>query len=141
MGFATVSYTCPYYLCGYKRRNYIIMMQQQSIQQLAQPTRLDIFFHSFKTVRMVGALFHDRRVSVFRKVFFVLAIVVLLAMLIFPDAIGELGLSAILPLVGTVLGIPIDAGFDWVVFAMVSVNMLRFFPPDLVAEHYSEIFR
>jgi hypothetical protein len=117
------------------------MMQQQSMRGQAFPKRLDIFFHSFKTARLIGSLFKDRRISVFRKAFFVLTIVVLLAILIFPDALGELGLSAVLPLVGTVLGIPIDAGFDWAVFALVVVNLLRVFPANLVAEHYSDIFR
>ena len=45
-----------------------------------------------------------------------------------------------LPLVGTVLGVPIDAGFDWVAFALVSISLLRFFPAPLVAEHYDRIF-
>lgn len=117
------------------------MMQQQSMRGQAFPKRLDIFFHSFKTARLIGSLFKDQRISVFRKAFFVLTIVVLLAILIFPDALGELGLSAVLPLVGTALGIPIDAGFDWAVFALVVVNLLRVFPANLVAEHYSDIFR
>ena len=106
----------------------------------AFPKRLDIFFHSFKTARLIGALFRDRRVSLFRKICFVLTIIILLAILIFPDALGELGLSAVLPLIGTVLGIPIDVGFDWAVFSLVIVNLLRLFPANLVAEHYNDIF-
>jgi hypothetical protein len=116
------------------------MVQQQSMRGHTFPKRRDVFFHGFKTTRLIGALFKDPRISVFRKTFFVLTIVVLLALLIFPDALGELGLSAILPLVGTVLGIPIDAGFDWAVFALLVVNLLRIFPANLVAEHYNDIF-
>jgi hypothetical protein len=117
------------------------MMQQQSMKQSAYPKRLDVFFHSFKTVRLIGALFKDRRISVVRKTFFVVSIVVLLALLAFPDALGELGLSVVLPVVGTILGIPIDAGFDWAVFALLLVNLLRIFPADMVTEHYEDIFR
>jgi len=40
-----------------------------------------------------------------------------------------------------VTGIPIDAGFDWTAFALVIVNLLKFFPPTLVAEHYQNIFQ
>jgi hypothetical protein len=117
------------------------MMQQQAIRQDAFPKRLDIFFHSIKTAKLIGALFKDRRIAVFRKVFFVLAVAVLLVILLFPDALGELGLSAVLPLIGTVLGVPIDAGVDWAVFSLLAVNLLRVFPAGLLAEHYHEIFR
>jgi len=64
----------------------------------------------------------------------------LLVILLFPDAINEVVLSTILPLAGTVLGIPLDAGFDWVAFSMVVVTLLRFFPAELVAEHYQRLF-
>ena len=116
------------------------MMQQRAIRQDALPKRLDIFFHSIKTAKLIGALCKDRRVAAFRKVFFVLAVAVLLAILLFPDTIAELGLSAVLPLIGTVLGVPIDVGADWAVFALLAVNLLRIFPADLLAEHYQEIF-
>jgi hypothetical protein len=39
-----------------------------------------------------------------------------------------------------VLGVPLDAGFDWVAFALAVVSLLRFFPAELVAEHYQQIF-
>jgi hypothetical protein len=45
-----------------------------------------------------------------------------------------------LPLVGTVLGIPLDAGFDWIALSLVSINLLRIFPADIVSEHYQDIF-
>jgi hypothetical protein len=104
------------------------------------PRRRDIFFHFAKTGRLIGALFTDRRVPITRKILFIAAIVVLLAVLFFPDALGELGLSVVLPAVGTVLGVPIDAGFDWTAFALLGVNLLHIFPTYLVAEHYDEIF-
>src|SRR6267142_3224223 len=116
------------------------MMQQQSIQpntqQKLHPKRFDVFLHGRKTFKLIGVLMTDRRVPVVRKTLFVVSIVVLLGILVFPDAFGEVFLSTILPLLGTVLGIPIDAGFDWLAFALLLVNLLRFFPKEIVDEHY-----
>ena len=79
-------------------------------------------------------------VPAYRKVLFVVTVAVLLAILAFPDAIGETFLSVVLPLIGTIAGVPIDAGFDWLAFALVAVNLLRYFPADIVSEHYTNIF-
>lgn len=109
--------------------------------QRIRPRRIDVFLHGFKTFKLIGALMTDGRVALWRKVFFFGSIAGLLVILLFPDAINEFVLTAILPLVGTVAGVPIDAGMDWVGFALVVVSLLRFFPADLVAEHYLQIFR
>jgi hypothetical protein len=106
-----------------------------------RPGRLDVFLHAIKTLKLVGALLADGRVPVVRKALFFGAVGALLVVLFFPDLLGEFALSTVLPLVGTVLGVPIDAGFDWAAFALVSVSLLRFFPTELVAEHYRRIFR
>lgn len=125
------------------------MLQQSAEQQypgnqlarkLAHPKRLDIFLHGFKTVKLIKALMIDRRVSVFKKVLFVGSIAAIVAILLFPDAINETILSTVLPLVGTILGVPLDAGFDWIAFTLVAVNLLRYFPAEIVSEHYSRIF-
>jgi hypothetical protein len=106
-----------------------------------RPRRIDVFLHGIKTFKLIGALMTDGRVALWRKVFFFGSIAGLLVILLFPDVINEFVLTAILPLVGTVAGVPIDAGMDWVGFALVVVSLLRFFPADLVAEHYRQIFR
>lgn len=116
------------------------MQQELSKKPGAQPRRRDIFFHFFKTGKLVGALFTDQRVPLTRKIFFVVIVAALLALLLFPDAAGELGLSVVLPVLGTVLGVPIDAGFDWTAFALLAVNLLKVFPAYIVAEHYADIF-
>src|SRR5437588_6547608 len=105
-----------------------------------RPKRLDIFFHASKTLKLIGALLTDRRIALWRKALFFGSVGGLLLILLFPDAINEVVLSTILPLAGTVLGIPLDAGFDWVAFSMVVVTLLRFFPAELVAEHYHRLF-
>lgn len=106
-----------------------------------RPRRLDIFLHAIKTFRLIGSLLTDPRISLFRKLLFFASIAALLLILLFPDVLNEFVMSTILPLAGTILGVPIDASFDWVAFAMVIVSLLRFFPPELVAEHYRQIFR
>ncbi len=106
-----------------------------------RPRHIDIFLHAAKTIRLIWALMIDRRVALWRKLLFFGSIAGLLVILLFPDAINEVILSTVLPLAGTVLGVPLDAGFDWVAFALVIVSLLRFFPADLVAEHYRYIFR
>lgn len=105
-----------------------------------RPRRLDIFFHATKTFKLIGSLLTDRRVPLWSKLLFLASIGGLLVLLLFPDTLNEFVLSTVLPLAGTVLGIPIDAGFDWLAFAMVIVTLLRFFPAGLVAEHYRQIF-
>jgi len=116
------------------------MVQQMMGQSSAYPKRREIFFHFIKTGKLVGALFTDRRVSILRKVLFIIVIAALLAVLVFPDTAAELGLSVVLPIIGTVLGVPIDAGFDWLAFSLLAVNLLHIFPKEIVADHYSTIF-
>ncbi len=105
-----------------------------------RPGRFDIFWHVAKTGRLIKALMSDRRVAFWRKALFFGSIGALLIVLLFPDALNEVVLSTVFPLVGTVLGVPLDAGFDWIAFALAVVSLLRFFPAELVAEHYRQIF-
>jgi hypothetical protein len=107
----------------------------------SRPKRLDIFLHASKTFKLIGALLADRRIPLWRKALFFSSIGGLLVLLLFPDALNEFVLSTVVPLAGTIVGIPIDAGFDWIAFALAIVSLLRFFPPELVAEHYRYVFR
>ncbi len=106
-----------------------------------RPKRLDIFLHASKTLKLIGGLLRDPRIPLWRKALFFGSVAGLLVILLFPDALNEFVLSTVLPLAGTVLGVPIDAGFDWLAFALAIVSLLRFFPPELVAEHYRYVFR
>ena len=115
--------------------------QNYNGQQRTRPRRIEIFLHIAKTGRLIKALMLDRRVSIWRKAFFFGAIGGLLFILLFPDLLNETIMSTVLPLAGTVLGVPLDAGFDWLAFAIAIVTLFRFFPPELVAEHYRRIFR
>ena len=115
--------------------------QNYDRQQRTHPGRLEIFLHIVKTGKLIRALVFDRRVPLWRKAFFFSAIGGLLFLLLFPDLLNETVMSIVLPLAGTVLGVPLDAGFDWLAFAIAVVTLFRFFPPELVAEHYRQIFR
>jgi|SRR5579863_7415943 len=123
------------------------MIQQQAQRQTStrrlsrkRPRRWDVFFHAGKTFRLIGSLVTDRRIAFWRKGLFFLSIAALLTLLLFPDIFNEFVLSVVLPVVGTVLGVPLDAGFDWIAFALVIVSLLRFFPAELVTEHYRQIY-
>ncbi|HBE29262.1 MAG TPA: hypothetical protein DDW25_10275 [Ktedonobacter sp.] len=117
------------------------MMQSQTYTtRQKQPSRWKIFMHAGKTFKLIRGLMSDRRISLWRKLLFVGSIGALLVLLFFPDLFSETVLSAVFPLIGTVAGVPIDAGFDWMAFAMVALNLFKFFPTELVAEHYQNIF-
>ncbi len=117
------------------------MQQSQTAYANTQPKRLTLFLHLRKTFKLIGALITDRRIHLWRKLLFGLTIAFLLVLLLFPDILNETLLSIALPVIGTVTGIPIDAGFDWTAFALIIVHLFHFFPAELVAEHYQNIFR
>lgn len=119
------------------------MMQEQlyrGVKLLAQPQRLKMLLHAGKSFKFIGSLVSDRRIALWRKGLFFGSIALLLVLLFFPDLLGEFVMTTILPLVGTVLGIPLDAGFDWAAFIFAIPALLRLFPADLIAEHYRGIF-
>jgi hypothetical protein len=116
------------------------MQQSQTLYRNEQPKRLTLFLHLRKTFKLIGALITDRRIPMWRKLFFGLTIAFLLVLLLFPDFLNETLLSFALPVVGTITGIPIDAGFDWTAFALIIVHLFHLFPSELVAEHYQNIF-
>ena len=115
-------------------------VSEQLARKISRPKRLDIFFHGLKTAKLVKALITDRRIPIARKGLFVGSIAAFLVVLLFPDLINETLMSTFLPLIGTVLGVPVDAGFDWIAFALVGTSLLRFFPKEILSEHYRRIF-
>ncbi|RAQ96771.1 hypothetical protein [Thermogemmatispora tikiterensis] len=104
------------------------------------PRRLDLLFHLIKTVRLIAYLLRHEHVGIGRKVLFVSGCGLLLFLLLFPDTFGELVSSTLLPVVGTILGVPLDAGFDWLTLVLVLVSLLRVFPAEVVEEGYRRIF-
>jgi hypothetical protein len=120
------------------------MTQQQlyrGARLLAHPKRLQMLLHAGKSFQLIGSLLVDPRIGLWRKALFFSSIALLLILLFFPDILGEFVMSIMMPLAGTVLGVPLDAGFDWAAFILVVPALLRFFPAELIAEHYRRIFR
>jgi hypothetical protein len=77
------------------------------------------------------------------KSLYVGALGTLLVALLFPEALGDLIAFIGLPGLGGIadlLGIPTEAGFDWIAFAVAAYNLLRLFPTDIVGEHYDRLF-
>jgi len=117
------------------------MIQQQDSRKSVSPKTSDLLFHFIKTVELVWALLSDRRIGFKHKAFFVGAIGALLVILIFPEVIGEAFLIKVLPVAEAILGMPLAAGLDWAALSSLIVNLLRFFPAEIVAEHYERIFK
>ncbi|HKD74071.1 MAG TPA: hypothetical protein VKB76_01195 [Ktedonobacterales bacterium] len=105
-----------------------------------RPNPFQLLIHVGKTARLAGALMGDRRISIFRKIFFLGTILAMIVVLLAGDAASEL-VSNVLPLIGPALDIPADATLDWVVLAVASYNLLKVFPPQIVSEHYDRLFR
>src|SRR5579884_872128 len=105
-----------------------------------RPNPFQLLIHVGKTARLAGALMGDRRISIFRKLFFIATILVMIVVLLAGDTASEL-VSNVMRLVGPVLDIPADATLDWVLLATASYNLLKVFPPQIVSEHYDRLFR
>ena len=113
--------------------------QAPTRQKHGQPKRTDLIFHLFKTGRLVKSVLGDRRVSIFRKIAYLGSVGLLLAVLLFPEALAEL--LTLITVVLPVLEIPADATFDWVMFAVATFSLLKLFPKEIVGEHYDRLFR
>jgi hypothetical protein len=98
--------------------------------------RREVFFHPVRSVCFIKALMLDPRIHASRKVVFVTLIMAMLAVMLFPGVIEESVLSAVLPVLGSILGIPLDLTLNWTSFALLSVTLLRVFPSQIVNEHY-----
>ncbi|HLZ25102.1 MAG TPA: hypothetical protein VKQ30_23515 [Ktedonobacterales bacterium] len=103
-----------------------------------------LILHVRKTVALTAAVLNDARVHWLSKSLYIGSITVLLAALLFPESVGDLIAFFGIPGVGgiaDIFGIPAEAGFDWVAFAVAAYNLLRLFPTEIVGEHYDRLFR
>lgn len=107
----------------------------------ALPGRIESFFKMGGTVKLINACLRDTRVSTVRKVGFSAALVTLLAAMIFPELMADGILATVLPFVSTIIGIPLEAGVDWLTFVMLLPVLLRIFPTSIMQEHYLRIFQ
>lgn len=110
-------------------------------QPSRQPRRRDLVFHLFKTIRLVGTVLWDRRVSLLRKGAFLGGIGVLLALLLVPEVLadGATLLSPLFALIGVEL--PAEGAMDWLAFTLASFSLLQVFPKEILGEHYEQLFQ
>lgn len=102
-------------------------------------SRIKMLFHVRKTVQLVQAVLSDGRVPALRKVLFLWAVALLFVALLVPDA-GSALASLLLPVVGPLIDLPVDAGLDWSVAIVLAPWLLRLLPADIVREHQAAIF-
>ncbi len=108
--------------------------------QHRHPKRADLVLHFFKTSKLVLAILADRRVPIVRKAAYLGIVGFMLAVLLFPEALGDFVLLlSFFP--ADILGIPLEGAFDWVTFAVASFSLLKLFPKEVVGEHYDRLFR
>jgi hypothetical protein len=104
------------------------------------PSLPEMLAHPIRSLAFVGALLRDRRVHPARKLVFVVPLVVLVAALLAPESLLGAAAGVLLPLLGVVLSVPIDAALDWVVAGLIGYGLLRVFPAEILREHHQRIF-
>lgn len=102
---------------------------------------LSMIFHWRKTIGLTNAVLRDSRVHWLPKFAFVGAIGALLMALFFPEAAADILAFAPTLGIGDALGVPVEAGIDWVAFSVAAFNLLKLFPAEVVGEHYDRLFR
>jgi hypothetical protein len=105
-----------------------------------RPHVWEMILHPVKTLRFVGALAHDPRVSPLRKTLYLLVVVVLLVVLLVPEGVVAALVATLLPVVGPLVAVPADATVDWLFLGTVAYALLALFPAYIVREHHVRIF-
>ena len=93
-----------------------------------RPGPLEMLTHIGRSFRLTGALMRDPRVSIFRKILFVLPLIVLIGALLLPETLIAETVANIIPFFGPVLALPPDAALDWVTAGLVALGLFRVFP-------------
>ena|ERR1051326_1428507 len=120
------------------------MLQQpqhiETPEPYRQPRRRDLVFHLPKTIRLVGTILWDGRVSLLRKGAFLGGIGLLLVLLFVPELVadGATLLSPLFSLIGVEL--PAEGAMDWLAFTLASFSLLKVFPTEILGEHYERLF-
>ncbi|MCL4543232.1 MAG: hypothetical protein M1118_01325 [Chloroflexi bacterium] len=102
------------------------------------PSRWQLFSHPRRSFRLLRALLGDPHVPWVRKALFVWLLVILGAVLLVPDAGSEL-VSTVVPVLGNLLDIPVDASLDWTAAVLLLPTLFRVFPADVVWGHWLQL--
>ena len=120
-----------------------MLQPQQRIeapQPYKQPHRRDLVFHLFKTIRLVGGVLWDRRVSLLRKGAFLGGLAILLVLLLVPEVVAD-GVTLVSPLFALIgVELPAEGALDWLAFTLASFSLLKVFPKEILGEHYEQLF-
>ena len=106
----------------------------------ALPHPWEMVEHPFKTLRFVNDLRRDGRISLVRKLLYVVPLLLLLLAVLLPEGIIAALVAVALPLVGPAINLPADAVIDWVFLGIAAYALLSIFPHALVAEHHAQVF-
>ena len=106
----------------------------------ARPHPWEMVEHPFKTLRFVNDLRRDGRISLVRKLLYVVPLLLLLLAVLLPEGIIAGLVAVALPVVGPAINLPADAVIDWVLLGIAAYGLLSIFPLALVAEHHAQVF-
>ena len=96
--------------------------------------------HPVKTLRFVNDLRQDPHIALFRKLLYLLPMLLLVLAVLLPEGIIAALLAVALPLVGPAINLPTDAVIDWAFLGIAAYALLGIFPSALVAEHHAQVF-
>jgi hypothetical protein len=105
-----------------------------------RPHVWELILHPLKTLRFVGALARDPRLSPLVKVLCLLIVAMLLAAVLIPEGVIATLVAALLPIVGPIVAVPADATVDWLLLGTMAYALLALFPAHIVREHHARIF-
>ena len=104
------------------------------------PHPWEMVIHPAKTVRFINALGHDRRISLLRKLLYVVPIFLLVGALLLPESILAAAVALALPVVGPIINLPADGIVDWAFIGLAAYALLGIFPHAIVREQHARIF-
>jgi hypothetical protein len=96
--------------------------------------------HPFKTLRFINDLRQDGRISLVRKLLYLVPMLLLLLAVLLPEGIIAALVAVALPVVGPAINLPADAVIDWVFLGIAAYALLSIFPRALIAEHHAQVF-
>jgi hypothetical protein len=100
----------------------------------------ELLLHPGSALKFVFSLLRDPRVSILRKLIFVVPIVFLFLALLAPETVLGVIAGTVLPVAGEALSLPVDVSLDWVTLVILGFALLRIFPRHVVSEYHQRLF-
>jgi hypothetical protein len=106
----------------------------------SRPHPWEMVLHPITTLRFMNALRRDPRISHVRKLLYIGPILVLLVAFLLPESVVAAGVALLLPLVGPLVNLPVDAALDWFAIGLAAYAFLGVLPRRIVREHHARLF-